>query len=135
MTKLIGIFVVIVFLFIGWKIFIYWDELDHEEDVKQKKAAAALIVVPEQLQGMPYQLEESLHKEQTASVTRFGAWLKAHGNELQDPRKAWIELDYCLELSQTAPAEARRIYLSVKERTPTNSIIYPRIQKLEKTYQ
>jgi hypothetical protein len=135
MTKAIAAFIVVAFLFVGWRVFLYWDEVQHEEDLKRKQAQAALTVVPEQLAGVPYVLEDSLRKAQQAGVIRFGKWLKANSAKIQDPRKAWLELDYCVALSQNAPNEAKRIYLAVKERTPTNSIVFPRIKQLEKTYQ
>jgi hypothetical protein len=135
MTKAIAALIVIAFLFVGWRVFLYWDQVQNEEDLKQKQDKAALTLAPEQLSGVPPELEESLRKAQLAGEIRLGKWLKANGDKIKDPRKAWLELDYCIALSQSAPAEAKRIYLTVKERTPTNSAVYPRLKQLESTYQ
>jgi len=44
-------------------------------------------------------------------------------------------LDYIVLISSTNPQEARRLFTVVKQRTPTNSPVYPRVKLLEKTYQ
>jgi hypothetical protein len=54
---------------------------------------------------------------------------------VQDPRKAWIELDYCIAVAREDPAEAKRAFASVKNRTPQSSPVWPRIKQLEKTYE
>ena len=63
------------------------------------------------------------------------AWLKTHGAQLQDPRKAWIELDFCVAITREDPAEARRIFKSVKERLQPTSPVWPRVKQLEKSYE
>jgi hypothetical protein len=62
-------------------------------------------------------------------------WLKAYDRQIKDPRKAWIELDYCVLVAREDPAEARRVFASVKDRMPASSPVWPRIKQLEKTYQ
>jgi len=106
----------------------------NEEEIAQKEAAAA-VVRGEALPGMPYQLDGSLQAAQSQGATGLAAWLKTYGQVVQDPRKAWIELDYCLLVSKDNPAEARRIYAEVKKRTAQNSPVWPRIKQLEKTYE
>ena len=59
-------------------------------------------------------------------------WLKTHSQSVEDPRKAWIELDYCVAVAREDPAEARRVFATVKERTPPSSPVWPRIKQLEK---
>ena len=54
---------------------------------------------------------------------------------MSDPRLAAIELDYIVLISSTNPQESRRLFSLVKQRTPTNSPVYPRVKRLEKTYQ
>ena len=134
MTKLIAILMVVVVLFVAWRLFLYWDKVKNEEETAQKAAAAA-VVTGESLPGMPYQLDTSLQAAQRQGAAALGEWLKTFGHNLQDPRKAWIELDYCLLLTRENPAEARRIFAEVKARTPHSSPVWPRIQTLEKTYQ
>ena len=134
MTKLIVILGVVLVLFGGYELFLYWDKVQHEEEVSKKQAAAS-VVSPESLSGLPYQLQDSLRAAQAQGVTALGNWLKAHGAQVQDPRKAWIQLDYCIMVARDNPAEARRIFAEVKERTPQNSPVLPRIKQLEATYQ
>ena len=104
----------------------------HHQDRKQ---AAVAAVAGESLQGLPYGLEQSLRAAQGQGAAGLRNWLKAYGQSVQDPRKAWIELDYCVLIAREDPAEAKRVFAGVKERTPATSPIFPRIKQLEKTYQ
>ncbi len=133
MTKVITILIIAVVLYGGWQLFFYWERVKNEEET-QKKQVAATAVVPEQLPGLPDQLETSLKAAQNNGPKALGEWLKTYGARVQDPRKAWIELDYCVMLSSENPAEARRIFADVKRRTPQSSPIWPRIHALEKTF-
>lgn len=130
MTKLISILGVLVLGFIGYALFNYWQSVSQEED--QKKPAAPLT--EDQLPGLPYGLQQSYAKvkDQPAAL---GEWLKNYGNAVQDPRKAAIQLDYCLLITRENIGEAKRIFAEVKARTPKSSPVWPRIQQLEKTYQ
>jgi hypothetical protein len=105
------------------------------EEEGQKKQAAAAAVVPERLAGMPYELEPALKAAQNLGASGLKNWLKAYGAKLQDPRKAWIELDYCLLVSKSDPSEAKRVFAEVKNRTPQSSPVWPRIKQLERTYE
>jgi hypothetical protein len=134
MTKLISIFIVLVILFVGWHFFQYWEKVKAEQDTQVKKAEAAQVV-PQQLRGMPSQLETSLQAAANQGLPGMRNWLKAYGQSIQDPRKAWIQLDYCVLLSHESPAEARRLFEEVKKRTPETSPVWPRIKDLEKTYE
>jgi hypothetical protein len=138
MTKLIAIFFVAVALFVGYRLFVYWDHVKNEEDLAKKREAAA-AVVPEQLPGIPPQIqpqiENSLRAAQAQGVAAMRAWLKAYGATVRDPRKAWIDLDFCVMISRDNPAEARQIFADVKARTPESSPVWPRIKSLEKTYE
>lgn len=135
MTKLIAAAIVIVCLYVGWELFLYWDKVKNEQEVEEKQAAAAANIIPESLPGLPQPLEQGLQAAQKLGAEGLGNFLKVYGQSIQDPRKAWIELDYCLLLSRENPAEARRIFATVKARTPKTSPVWPRIQKLEKTYE
>jgi hypothetical protein len=134
MTKLISALIILAVLYGGWELFFYWEKIKNEEE-SQKKQAAAAIVVGDQLSGMPYQLEASLRAAQAQGAVGLKNWLKVYGPKIQDPRKAWIELDYCLLISRANPAEARRIFAEVKNRTPESSPVWPRIKLLDKTYE
>jgi hypothetical protein len=134
MTKLIAVVIIVLVLWGGWELFFYWERVKNEEESEKKQAAAA-AVVGDRLAGMPYQLETSLKTAESQGATAMQAWLKAYGQMLQDPRKAWIELDYCVLISRENPAEAKRLFAEVKNRTPESSPVWPRIKQLEKTYE
>lgn len=133
MTKLISALIVIAVIFCGYQVWLKWDEVQHEEETKKKEAAAMLN--PAYLAGMPSQLETSYQQVQKQDSTAMRAWLKTYGGLLQDPRKAWIELDFCVAITREDPTESRRIFKSVKDRTPANSPIQPRLKQLQKSYE
>ncbi len=134
MTKLIAAVIIIACLWGGWELFLYWDSIKNEQETA-KKAAVASVIVPEQLPGLPQSLESSLQAAQRQGATGLRNWLKTYGQAVQDPRKAWIELDYCVALSRENPSEAKRVFNNVRERTGPASPIWKRVKELEKTYQ
>jgi hypothetical protein len=137
MTKVITAAIVLLLLWGGWQLFFYWERVKNEQETQQKQATAARTI-GEALPGMPLQgsqpLETSLRTAQGQAAT-LRDWLKAYGDRVQDPRKAWIELDYCSLLAVNNPAEARRVFAEVKKRTPPDSPVAPRIKELEKTFE
>jgi hypothetical protein len=134
MTKLIAILILVAALFVGWRLFVYWDHVKNEKAEAEKQAAAA-EVTSRALQGVPFQLENSLEAAERRGGAGLRDWLKAYGDKIQDPRKAWIELDYVVFLGRDNVVEAKRVFANVKARTPHNSPIWPRIEKLAKTYE
>jgi hypothetical protein len=133
MTKLIAAVIIAAVLYGGWQLFFYWERVQKEEEVTQKQQAAS--VNPGSLAGMPYQLEQSLQAAEKKGASGLREWLKTYGPSIQDPRKAWIELDYCTLIVRDDPAEARRIFKTVKDRTPATSPVFDRVKKLEKSYE
>jgi hypothetical protein len=134
MTKLIAAFIIIVVLYGAWQLFLYWDKVQREDESKQKQAVAT-AVTEQQLSGLPDKLGPSLEAAKKQGVPGLKNWLKTYGPMVQDPRKAWIELDYCVLLSREDLPEARRVFAGVKARTPQDSPIWPRLKQLEKTYE
>ena len=134
MTKLIGAVIIVLALCGVWQLFLYWEKVKNEEETKQKQDAAAMVM-GDQLPGLPYQLEQGLQDARKRGAGGLKAWLKAHAQSVEDPRKAWIELDYCVAVAREDPAEARRVFAAVKERTPPSSPVWPRMKQLEKTYE
>ncbi len=135
MTKTLIIITIVVAVALGgWKMFEYWDKVQDEKDT-EAKTAAATVVNPDYLGGLPPTYIDSLHAAQQAGPDALGNWLKAYGNVVQDPRKAWIQLDYVLMITRSNPQEAKRIFNEVRDRTPPNSPVWPRIHDLEKTFQ
>lgn len=133
MTKFITAGIIVIVLWVAYSLWVYWEEV---RDEKEAQIAATKVVIREEtLSGMPHQLESSLQGAKRAGLNTFRKWLETYGSSIQDPRKAWIELDYCIMLSRENPKEARRIFAEVKQRTPSNSPVYPRVKELEATYE
>ena len=133
MTKLIWAFIIIVVIFCGWQLFKYWEKVENEERTRKKEAAAVLN--PIYLPGLPSALDQSYQNVLQQGNAAMRNWLKTYGPALQDPRKAWIELDFCVAITREDPAEARRLFKAVKDRTPPSSLIQPRLKQLEKSYE
>jgi hypothetical protein len=138
MTKLIAVLIIVVVLYIGWHLFLYWDKVNHEEETSRKQAVATMLT-PEQLPGLPQPYDLSYRNAvkavETQGPSALKKWLKEYDKVLSDPRKAWIQLDYCVLITHDNPAEARQIFKEVKDRTPPSSQVWPRIKQLEKTYE
>ena len=134
MTKLIAIFIIALILMGGWELFQYWETIQNDKAVARKEAAAA-VVVPRQLPGLPPQWEASLQAAQTQGAAALRTWLKTYGPGVQDPRKAWIELDFCVMIARENPAEAKSIFADVQKRTPPTSPVWPRVHELAKSYE
>src|ERR1041385_1492390 len=121
MTKvLISILIIAALAFGGWKIFEYWEKVQNDKEAAKQEAAAS-VVNPDSLPGLPQGWDVSLKAAQAQGAAALGNWLKAYGRGVQDPRKAWIELDYCVMITRDNPQEARRIFADVKGRTPPTS--------------
>lgn len=133
-TKLIAIAIVALILFGSFKLFFYFEQVKNERESEQKQAAAALVV-GDQLEGLPQSLVSSLQAAQTQGAAGLRDWLKAFGHAVEDPRKAWIELDYIVMLARDNPAEARKLFAEVKQRTPPSSPVWPRIKQLQTTFE
>jgi hypothetical protein len=134
MTKLIAALIIVAVLYGGWQLFLYWDKVRNEEQTAQKQAALTAID-PRQLAGMPQQLQATLEAAQKQGAAGLKNFLRTYDRNLQDPRKAWIELDYCMLLARDDPSEAKRLFAAVKDRVPPASPVWPRIKQLEKTYE
>jgi hypothetical protein len=133
MTKLITILIVIVVIFIGYHLFEYWTGFKNAPEYEDKRAAVP-IERGEQLNGLPWQLQQSFDAAQKRGADGLRDWLKVNGSKVEDPRKAWIQLDFCLLVSREDISEAKRVFAEVKQRTPKSSPVWPRIKEMEKTY-
>jgi hypothetical protein len=132
-TKLIAAVVIIAVLYGGWHLFLYWEKVRDEKESVRKEAAAA--VSGDTLQGLPYGLDQSLRTAEGQGPAALKAWLKDYGHLVQDPRKAWIELDYCVMVARNDPAEARRVFAAVRDRTSPASPVWKRVKQLAPTYE
>lgn len=134
MTKLIAAVIIIAAIYGGWELFLYWEKVKNEEETQQKQAAAAMVM-GDQLPGLPTHLETSLQAARKQGTAGMRAWLKTNAQSVEDPRRAWLELDFCVAVAREDPAEARRVYAQVKERIGPASPVWPRMKELEKTYE
>jgi hypothetical protein len=132
----IALSILIIFgvCFGGWKIWDYWAKVREQENVVQEEPVE---LNPTSIPGLPYALEQKLTEAKQRGPKTFKQFIDAWKNspEVKDPRLAWIELDYVTMIASSDPIEAKRIYLEVKQRIPTNSVIYPRIRSLAKAYE
>ena len=133
MTKLISLLIVLVVLFCGYHFYQYWVKVRDQEEIKLK--AEAETFRPENFAGLPTELEPSLRAAMDRGPATFSAWLKTYGGRLQDPRKAWIELEYAKSIARDNPAEARKVYAEVKARITESSPVWPHVKALEKALQ
>ncbi len=134
MSKIIGILIIVLVVYGCYEIYVVWDNIDHDRDVKAKEAAANQVR-GDQLPGMPDGLQPTYEMAQKNGAAGIRKWLKAYGAKVQDPRRAWIELDYVVEVSHEDPVEAKKVFEDVKGRIPESSPVYSRIRQLEKTYE
>ena len=136
MKVLISILIILGVIFTAWKGYDYWDRVNTEKDKSERKASGADIV-PNDLPGMPYQLIEKYRNAASKGPEAMKAFLDAYDKapSFQDPRKAWVELDYIVSITSSDPLAAKKRFAAVKGRVSTNSPVYFRIRSLEKTYE
>jgi len=133
MTKLMTVLIVVLAIFLGYRVYVYWEKVDSEGDLRE--LAAKKVVTGNQLPGLPWELEASLQTAQQRGEKGLKEWLARNGTRIEDPRRAWIQLDYCVLLSRGSPNEARTLFAEVWDRTPTNSPVVPRLRQLEGTFR
>lgn len=133
MTKLIGILIILIVLYGGWKLFEYWETVKANEE----KAKAVETIRPEQLSGLPPPLEASLATAYTQGAVGLSKWLERYRPATQDPRLAWIELDYVVLLTKDNPVQARKLFAQIKNRMKPEwpAPVQKRVQSLAKTYE
>ena len=134
MKALITILIVVGVAFGGYKIWEYWDNVEHEREMRANPPPE---MTGDRLAGLPQQLEQSWRDAEKGGAKTLKPWLdkvKPTGM-VKDPRLAWIELDYVLMITKDDPVQAKRIFAEVKQRTPSDSPVLPRIKALEKNYE
>jgi len=131
----IAIIIVIVAVvgFGAYKLWEYWDTTDQQKTIVEPGQG----VQPQSLPGLPSQLEPKLQEAQGKGPQAFKEFIDTIKKSplVKDPRLAWIELDYVMMIAAKDPVEAKRVFAKVKDRTPQNSPVYPRIKSLEKTFE
>jgi hypothetical protein len=134
MRFLVGLIIVIGLALGAWQLHEYWGNF------KEKEPAPAAAPPPadvsgDQLPGLPPKLQPLLEIARNRGATGLRDFLARYGKNIDDPRRAWIELDYVVLLAQSSPGEARREFAKVKSRIQSDSPVYNRVKQLEKTYE
>lgn len=134
MKVLIAILLIVGAAFGGWQIYSYWVEVRGKDNAKEH-AVEAPQLSGSQLPGLASTLEGSLEAARAKGAPGLRQFLIQYGRTISDPRLASIELDYVVLVAQKDPAEAKKFFARVKERTPATSPVYARMKQLEKTYE
>jgi len=135
MMKFLITALVVLGLSIGaWQVYQFWGKY-RGSDTASETAAPPPQINGDSLPGMPQSLEQTYQASRQRGITGLRDFLKEYGNSVSDPRLASIQLDYVLLVAPGNPAEARRVFALVKNRTQPDSPVYPRVQQLEKTYE
>ncbi len=92
---------------------------------------------PARLQGMDFKIEPMYREAQSKGAYGLRDFIDRYkGTQfLEDPKLAWIELDYALLLSVSDPPEARKVFNRVRARINSGSPVYARMKSLEKSFQ
>jgi hypothetical protein len=134
MRQVIAILLVIGAIWGIRQLQLHWDQVKAKKLADEGGAPAAAPSGTAALPGLPPYLESSLQTAQKQGAAGLKNWLKAYRARVTDPRLAAIELDYVVLVGASNIKEARQVLAAVKQRTPTNSPVYPRIKQLEKNY-
>lgn len=136
MRVLIGILIALLLCLGGWRVWEHWQKVSEQQEGALRKETQVELR-PEEIPGLPYQLEFKLTEARKQGPKTLKQFIDTWKNspDVRDPRLAWIELDYVTMIAQTDPVEAKKIFMDVKNRVPTNSIIYPRIRSLSAAYE
>jgi hypothetical protein len=134
MTRLISILIIVAVIFVGYRLYVYWEKVAQGKN-PQEEQAGKQTVDPHSLSGMPAELEVAWEQAAQRGANAMSNWLSMYDGQVADPRLAWIQLDYCEKLAWSNPSEAKRVFATVRDRTTTNSPVYPRIRQLANTFK
>ncbi len=135
MRFFIGILLVLTAFWGARQLISHWETVKAKSDGEEGRVPVVQKAGPETLAGLPPGLEASLQNAQKQGATGLKNWLKLYRSYVSDPRLAAIELDYVILVGPGNLKEAKQVFVAVRQRTPTNSPVYPRIKQLEKNYQ
>ena len=102
---------------------------------KETVATQPANVPSSDLPGMPYQLQASLDAAHAQGPAALKRWVETNRRYVQDPRLGDIELDLAVALMRQNLPQAREIYKNVKARTPANSPLQGRLQRLSRSLE
>ncbi|MEO7298848.1 MAG: hypothetical protein ABI042_09760 [Verrucomicrobiota bacterium] len=133
MKALIAILIIVGAAYGGWQIYSYWTQVDAKDKAKTEEAPPPIS--GNQLPGMSPKLDSALEAAMRKGATGLKQFLLQYGQTIRDPRLASIELDYVVLVARGNPAEAKKVFARVKQRTTATSPVYERVKQLEKTYE
>jgi hypothetical protein len=134
-VKFVISLVIIVGLALGARLFYQYYETFQPKPAAPATAAEPVEMPDDQLPGMPVSLQPALQEAREHGAAGMRSFLVANAKAISDPRLAALELDYVILITPSNPTEACRIFARVKERLEPSSPVYPRVKKLQKTYE
>lgn len=135
MKALLALLILMAVYWVANRLYSTYRTIDRNQpSSEQGSPAPQSAAASSNLPGLPPALEPSLSAAQAQGAAGLRNWLQTYRSQVRDPRLAAIELDYVVLISLQDPAEAKRIYESVKARTPTFSPVYSRVKRLEDTF-
>lgn len=135
MKAVITIIIVVCVFWAGKRLFLSYHAIEKESANRQSAVEEQPAPRSSNLPGLPESLEESLRAAEKRGAAGLREWLRNYSHMVRDPRLGSIQLDYIILISHQDPTEARRLFNEVKERTPTFSPLYPRVKRLEGSFQ
>lgn len=135
MKALITLLILLGAFWLGKQLLTSYKDIEKQSATQQGDAEQPAPAPSSQLPGLPASLEASLSAAEKQGAAGLREWLRQYRSMVRDPRLAAIELDYIVRIHHQDPAEARRIFREVKERTPTFSPVYDRVKRLESSFQ
>ena len=138
MRQLLALLLILGAIWGGKRLYHYWETVKANKETEDRRGAPPPSTVPAAsavLPGLPANLEASLQVAQKQGGAGLKNWLNLYRPYVSDPRLAAIELDYCVMVARDDPAEARRVFRGVRERTGPTSPVWPRIKQLAPTYE
>ena len=133
-TKLISALIILLIAFGGYRLYVYYQQVEQARWGGEEVNAGENFD-PSRLEGVPASLEEPLRRAQTQGAEALGTWRESYDNQIRDPRKAWIQLDYCTLLARDDPHKAREVYQEVRQRVNESSPVHSWVMQMQKTFE
>ena len=135
MKVIIALLLAVMVFWVGKRIYSTYQKAEKETYSGERRDESPPKPTDSALPGLPASLESSLAAAEKRGAAGLRDWLSSYRIYVHDPRLAAIELDYVVLISHQDPAEARRIFKEVHDRTSSSSPVYERVKKLESTFQ
>lgn len=131
MRQFLTVVLVVVLVWLGLKFSNYAQKKIGDPPAQTEGSDAP---APGKLRGLPASFEPGYEAAKREGAEGVRKWLSQHQNDLQEPRRTDIELDYVLLVGHSNAAEAKRTLASIKARITPTSPVYKRFEQLAKTY-